>query len=269
MEEYLKQSRHLLSDHEHQILDESDGRSKSAIFTWKNAVLLAIVWLLGYIALRVTFHPYPECTCGHSATTDESYIGIVPKHALQLEERPEWYPPRSPWNQEPSDELDAIWTDLLRALNIRITSNEMNFLKENKSNRVQVTGGNRQSDHDYVGVLGVYHHLHCLNNLRRAIHWDYYGPRMSGLKHLEGLSREHSDHCIDTIRQALMCHANTGVYTSEWDYKTHNPSRSLESRSSTTCVQWDSLNNWARDRALVPGQYLYIRGPYDPDRPGT
>ncbi len=68
----------------------------------------------------------------------------------------------------------------------------MNFLKENKSNRVQVTGGNRQSDHDYVGVLGVYHHLHCLNNLRRAIHWDYYGPRMSGLKHLEGLSKEHS-----------------------------------------------------------------------------
>ncbi len=82
MEEYLKQSRHLLSDHEHQILDESEDRSKSAIFTWKNTVLLAIVWLLGYIALRVTFHTYPECTCGHSATTDESYIGSMGKRSV-------------------------------------------------------------------------------------------------------------------------------------------------------------------------------------------
>ncbi|KAI1737056.1 hypothetical protein F4680DRAFT_430134 [Xylaria scruposa] len=133
----------------------------------------------------------------------------------------------------------------------------MDMLHENMSNRVHVTGGNRQSDHhDYVGVLGVYHHLQCPNNLRRGIPWDYYGPRMAGLKHLEGLSKERSgklyiissvnshssfysstDHCIDTIRQALMCHANTGVYTSEWNYETHNPSRSLESRSSSTCVR--------------------------------
>ncbi|KAI0468728.1 hypothetical protein F4859DRAFT_201021 [Xylaria cf. heliscus] len=224
-----------------------------------------------YIALRVTFHTYHECTYSQPVTAaDEGHIGIVPLYALQLEKRPEWYPPRSPWNQEPSDELDAVWMDLLHALNVRITNDEMDLLHENKSNRVQVTGGNRQSDrheYDYVGVLGVYHHLHCLNNLRRRIHWDYYGPRMAGLKHLEGLSKEHSDHCIDTIRQALMCHANTGVYTSEWNYETHNPSRNLESRSPSTCVRWDSLNDWARDRALVPGQYHYIRGPYDPDRP--
>jgi hypothetical protein len=182
-----------------------------------------------------------------------------------------------------------ILIDGVEALNVRIANAEMDLLHENKSNRMQVTGGNQQNDHhDYVGVLGVYYHLHCLNNLRRRIHCDYYGPRMAGLKHLEGLSKEHSDklyiissvnshgslysstdHCIETIREALMCHANTGVYTSEWNYETHNPSRSLESRSPSTCVTWDSLNDWARDRALVPGQYHYIRGPYDPDRPDT
>ncbi|KAI0428593.1 hypothetical protein F5Y09DRAFT_343505 [Xylaria sp. FL1042] len=269
MEEYSEQSRHLLPDHERQILARSEDRPESAIFTWKKAVLLIIVLLLGYIAFQVSFYTYSEYTCGHSARVEGSYVGIVPKHALQLEERPEWYPLRTPWNQKPSDELDAIWKDLLHALNIRITNDEMSFLKENKSNRVQVTGGNQKNGYDYVGVLGVYHHLHCLNNLRRVIHWDYYGPKMSGLKHPEGFSKEHSDHCIDAIRQALMCHANTDVYTSEWNYESHNPSTNIQSRSSTTCVRWDSLNNWARDKALVPGEYHYIRGPYDPDRVGV
>ncbi|KAI1147054.1 hypothetical protein F4825DRAFT_167328 [Nemania diffusa] len=269
MEDYSEQTRDLLPKHEHRTLDREPAKRGSTIFTWRNSVLLLIVSLLSYIAFRVTVPRYSECACQHSAAFDENYISVVPKHIVKLEERPEWNPPRSPFNQEPSDELDAVWADFLLALNIRITNDEMTMLKENKTNRVQVTGGDPEKDFDYVGVLGVYHHLHCLNNIRRMIHQDYYGPRMAGAKHLEGFSKEHSDHCIDTIRQALMCHANTGVYTSEWNYETRNPSRSLESKSSTTCVNWEGLDAWAKQRALVPGQYKYIRGPYDPEKPSS
>ncbi|XXH04144.1 hypothetical protein Hte_010557 [Hypoxylon texense] len=178
----------------------------------------------------------------------------LPKDVLKYEERPEWYPPQLPWKQEPSDALDAIWDDVLYSLNIRIGDDELDLLNENKTNRVQVTGG---KGNDYVGVLGVYHHMHCLNNIRRLLSWDYYGPKLAGEKHMEGFSREHSHHCIDTIRQALMCHANTGLYTSEWDEETRLPSRNLKSNSVTTCVRWDSVNDWARQRALRPGQYKY------------
>lgn len=157
--------------------------------------------------------------------------------------------------------MDDIWDDALYSLNIRIGDDELSLLNENKTNRVQITGG---KGNDYVGVLGAYHHLHCLNNIRRLLSWDYYGPKLAGEKHLEGFSREHSDHCIDTIRQALMCHANTGLYTSEWDEETKLPSRNLKSNSVTTCVRWDSLNDWARQRALRPGQYKY-----QPRRPSS
>ncbi|KAI0109018.1 hypothetical protein GGR51DRAFT_117520 [Nemania sp. FL0031] len=274
MEDYSEQSRDLLPKHESRMLDGNRGKRGSAIFTWKNSALLVIISLLSYIAFRVTFPTHSECTCQqsvseHSASFDNSYVGIVPNHVVELETRPEWNPPASPFKGEPSEELDAVWADLLYALNIRITDEEMTLLGENKTNRVQVTGGDPNKENDYVGVLGVYHHMHCLNNIRRMIHYDYYEGRMKGQKHLEGFSKEHSDHCINTIRQALMCHANLGVYTSEWDYKVHNPSRSLESRSSTTCVRWDSLNEWARERALVPGHYKYIRGPYDPEKPSA
>lgn len=67
------------------------------------------------------------------------------------------------------------------------------------------------------------------------------------------------DHCIDTMRQALMCHANTAVYTADWEFNP-NPevSKDVSSEATTTCMNWDSLNDWARERALVPGTYHYL-----------
>lgn len=75
------------------------------------------------------------------------------------------------------------------ALNIRVKKEELDLLQENKTNLVQITEG---SGDDYVGVIGVYHHMHCLNNIRRLLSWDYYGPKMAGQKHMEGFSPEHS-----------------------------------------------------------------------------
>lgn len=118
-----------------------------------------------------------------------------------------------PWHQEPSDELDQVWDDLLygelcgccvlnqaqcfcrqiidisfQGLNVRIKQSELDELNINTSNKVKVSGG----DADYVGVFGVYHHMHCLNNIRRLINWDYYGSRLSGPEYADAFSVEHS-----------------------------------------------------------------------------
>ncbi|KAI2468123.1 hypothetical protein F4781DRAFT_432668 [Annulohypoxylon bovei var. microspora] len=110
-----------------------------------------------------------------------------------------------------------------------IVCEELKLIHENTTDRLQVNGG------DYAGVLGVFHHIHCLNTLRRVIHWDYYGPRLANTKHPETFSKAHSDHCIDSIRQALMCHANTAVYTTLWQNDIHEPLNSdLQSGSKST-----------------------------------
>lgn len=80
-----------------------------------------------------------------------------------------------------------------------------------------------------------------------------------------------TDHCIDSIRQAIMCHANTAAYTAEWvedhenegnnNDKSHLPViDKLRPDAITTCVKWDGLDNWARQRALVPGKYRFLPG---------
>ncbi|QSZ36857.1 hypothetical protein DSL72_006740 [Monilinia vaccinii-corymbosi] len=222
----------------------------------KNALQIVAFLLLLYISILLTIEGSSKWT---KAVNDKEAVNeqlTLPQKALKFEQRPEWLRIQPPWNQPPSDEVDSAWDELLFSLNIRISSEELSLLNENKTNLVRVTGGDHGKN--YVGVIGVYHHIHCLNNIRRMLSWDYYEPKFAHQKHTEGFSKEHAHHCLDTIRQALMCHANTALYTSEWDSRTHMPSRDLRSGAVTTCVQWDSLDTWARQRALVPGHYKYI-----------
>ncbi|KAK3328592.1 hypothetical protein B0T19DRAFT_424970 [Cercophora scortea] len=222
------------------------------------ALGLAILALLVYVAAVFTVHVAAQLTVSYQVF-DTHFT--LPKDSLRYEERREWGGLEHPWNLAPSDELDAAWNDLLYAMNFRATPEDLDAVGENKTDRVRVVGG------DYAAVLGVYHHLHCLNNLRRVIHWDYYGPRLAGTRHPEGYSKEHSNHCIDVIRQSLMCHPNTAIYTAQWQDDPHSPiSNAIKSDAVTTCVKWDSLEGWARQRALVPGNYFYLPGPYKSNR---
>ncbi|KAF2872026.1 hypothetical protein BDV95DRAFT_635637 [Massariosphaeria phaeospora] len=135
----------------------------------------------------------------------------------------------------------------------------MAMLQENTTNRAQVLNG------DYAGILGVFHHLHCLDTIRRVLHWDHYGPRASEQALRSGVySKEHSDHCLDGLRQAVMCHANTDFYSAEWISDSTQPmSKELRSEGKQRCVNWESLDVWARSRALIPGHYNYRLGPYE------
>jgi hypothetical protein len=148
----------------------------------------------------------------------------------------------------------------------------------NVTNRIEVNGG------DYWGIMGIHHHLHCLDTLRKVIHWDYYESRVHKHPGLEkrGYDKDHSgvcynpthnfqaedlscaDHCIDAMRQALMCHANTEVHSGVWTYDPNVPNHvKLASRAMTTCVKWDSVDAWARKRALLPGHFTFRPVPFD------
>jgi hypothetical protein len=170
------------------------------------------------------------------------------------------------------------------AINIRLTKEELHLVGANMTNRVQVNGG------DYLGSIGVYHHLHCLNNLRMVVHWDYYKSKWadyafpeqfdvghSGYSTLRSAQRDHFtrwqtnqaiDHCINTLRQAIMCHPNTAITTFEWVDEV-NPLEGKEQKleAMATCAKWESIDNWARKKALVKGQFTYRPGPFAMHQP--
>lgn len=241
--------------------EQRNGCQPIRLWLRANALLIAIFFLLLYVAIALTvdiavrFAGLPPKQPSDSSST---LMGDI----LRYEERPEWYPPESPFDQGPSDELDAAWDDLLHAINIKITGDELDLLGINKTNLVQVNGGY------YIGSMGVYHHLHCLNNLRMVVHWDYYESKFAGSPYFDHLGKAHSDHCINALRQAVMCHANTAITTFEWvdeDNQLNGKEQRLD--AVTTCAKWDSLDNWARQRILIAGNYTYRPGPFERNKP--
>ena len=77
--------------------------------------------------------------------------------------------------------------------------------------------------------------------------------------HVSVTYRRWPDHCIDSLRQAIMCHANTAVYTAVWTDPSYDPTRiDLRGDAVTQCVSWDSVMAWAGPRALEAGKYQYI-----------
>ncbi|KAI1459655.1 hypothetical protein F4805DRAFT_49243 [Annulohypoxylon moriforme] len=241
--------------------NQRDGSRPIRSWLRRHAISLAIIVLLLYIAIALTVDIAIKLS-NHSLTEMSDYHLPFIRDTLRYEERPEWYSPGSPWDQGPSDELDDAWDDLLHAINIRVTGDELDILGINKTNMVQVNGG------DYIGSMGVYHHLHCLNNLRMVVHWDYYEPIFRDSPYFDHLGKAHSDHCINVLRQAVMCHANTAITTFEWvDEETSLDGKEQRLEASTTCTKWDSFDNWARQRILIAGNYTYRPGPFERNKP--
>lgn len=64
----------------------------------------------------------------------------------------------------------------------------------------------------------------------------------------------HMDHCIDTIRQSLMCHADITPLVFQWS-DAHNSIR-MHGNVVHSCRNFDLIKNWALEN--------HVRVPMDP-----
>ncbi|KAK0629863.1 hypothetical protein B0T17DRAFT_201389 [Bombardia bombarda] len=111
----------------------------------------------------------------------------------------------------------------------------------------------------YRAGVEVFHQLHCLNLLRQVVYKDeYYGRKDLGgdVGDAEGIEDllGHVDHCIEAIRENLMCQGDVGVFTfklfpeladqgieGEW------PDFSI----NHMCRNFDSIKKWNNDHAAA------------------
>ncbi|CAG9942459.1 unnamed protein product [Clonostachys rosea f. rosea IK726] len=159
------------------------------------------------------------------------------------------------------DHVDRAWRQLLEPLNIRTS------YQEQLAAHAEITDEILQpSDGGYVGVLSVYHELHCLDTLRMNMDPERY---YSGISEAEKQNNiVHMTHCVDTIRRSLMCKADPAMYTGYWIANhTVIPSKELRSNSDTICVNWEALDGWARERLLPADKYKVKPGPFENQMP--
>ncbi|PPR03482.1 hypothetical protein CVT26_007888 [Gymnopilus dilepis] len=133
-----------------------------------------------------------------------------------------------------NDEADRAWGDLYNHTLMKIPRSEA-ILLPNKTYPIKDEPGY------YLGGLDVFHQLHCLNNVRRALHRDRYADDTD-------LDDEHVSHCIDTIRQSLMCNADTSVNV--WQWSNEVSAVVGYSTQAHSCKNFDKLREWARSRRV-------------------
>ncbi|KAI1116760.1 hypothetical protein F5Y14DRAFT_32369 [Nemania sp. NC0429] len=141
----------------------------------------------------------------------------------------------------PSPEQDAAWDKLVRPSFFRASREDMEHAGESIDDAVKIADGG------YVAELGVYHELHCLRHLRFYLYRNHYYPNLTSSQ--EEYLHVHLDHCLESLRKAVMCHANTGLYSFKW-HGDDGPRASVKSNAKSVCVKWDAIQDWSYSRTL-------------------
>ncbi|KAK7028988.1 hypothetical protein VNI00_014698 [Paramarasmius palmivorus] len=147
------------------------------------------------------------------------------------------------YDREPSKEVDAAWLSLYEYAYNQVPRDQAALIP-NKTYPVL------DSDGQYMIALDVFHQLHCLNEMRKAMYPEYYPVTP------EGIHTPHMRHCISSLRQSLMCSADITPIVWQWSER----SKAAKERSDVihTCRNFDRIRDWARDHFLDHQQDMSI-----------
>ncbi|KAF7187155.1 Cyclochlorotine biosynthesis protein R, partial [Pseudocercospora fuligena] len=145
----------------------------------------------------------------------------------------------------PSKELDDRWDDLLR--------NEFPIMTEDEAapfipELVRVPKTNQ-----FHFEPDVFHALHCVNMVRKEVSKSLYNVSSleaqssnSGIDLPEGWHLAHVEHCLDRLRQSVMCH---GDLTPSPMYYWDGFGIALGRTGPHTCRKWQPIRSWMDGRA--------------------
>ncbi|KAI9640574.1 hypothetical protein NHQ30_010872 [Ciborinia camelliae] len=205
-------------------LDIEDDQTHELLTRRKlsSSVVLHIILIILYTIIAFTFVYTKPFSPAQESVSYESVTINTP-----LEDK-------NPFKGEPRQELEDAWYNILKYQNIRVTKEELDLI-----NRTSVPLNDAQGG--YLANLDVFHELHCLNIIREHVYREFYPDQ-----HSLTLQRQHVDHCIDTLRQTAMCHADISLLTYTWidDYRWPWPNFDI----AHECRSWEKVLEWTKGR---------------------
>ncbi|KAJ4305535.1 hypothetical protein N0V90_001066 [Kalmusia sp. IMI 367209] len=164
-------------------------------------------------------------------------------HYTIKNDRQKGEPPHTPYTGYPNAENNRAWEELIEPIFFNATDAELIAAGTPLSSAVRLAEGG------HVGSLAVYHELHCLRRIRLHLYSEVYFPNITSEEREH--DRQHLDHCIETLRQSVMCRADQGVYTFFWSPKYPNAEKPLtRSDSPRKCVDWTQFEAWTKKRMI-------------------
>lgn len=97
-----------------------------------------------------------------------------------------------------------------------------NVYQSTNSSKYAVKSPSEFGDGWFASFEG-FHYIHCLHNLWKTHYPEYYVEEAKFAQEHPDEWLEHVDHCVDMLRQKLMCDADSGLVTYSWLKNHYNP----------------------------------------------
>lgn len=105
------------------------------------------------------------------------------------------------------------------------------------------------------------HHLHCLHFIWQDHHMSYFPDTKKNKEGVPEMYERHYEHCVDYLRQAIMCNFDPGIIPYYWVRKHNQPTP--DGNTFHKCVNWDHLQDWLKNRAVEMPEGFEWRQPPD------
>ena len=174
----------------------------------------------------------------------------------------------SKYTGKPSRELDDAWTNLVGNLHIRVSSEDLEQMKEKSIPLSDEKGGYLVGLGKKLSVttgrirLKLLHR--CISSAPLSgkkiaitaissgglIYIQQYIRRMAYKEYYEELpmAMMHLDHCVESLRQVLMCMPNDGIMFFDWSPNLRGPVPRFQVWHQ--CMNWEKLDAWAAARTV-------------------
>ncbi|KAH6642668.1 hypothetical protein C7974DRAFT_301550 [Boeremia exigua] len=172
------------------------------------------------------------------------------------------------YRQSAGPEVDAAWQALgvgLRSVIVPESEAERSGISRDQVKISQEYGGG------YPANVEGLHHLHCLDLLRKTLHWNYnyYLAKGEGpFVNSEYIVRIHATHCLDMLRQVLMCNPDVGVLGQVWwQAEGAHPTPFVDFNTKHRCRDYEGVRRWAEAHQLPLEEDVEMSRFYEPPEP--
>ncbi|EZF78262.1 hypothetical protein H105_00656 [Trichophyton soudanense CBS 452.61] len=167
------------------------------------------------------------------------------------------------WRRWVGDDVDQAWLDLgveYTPVAIPYEDRALYGLQEGQVKMMEKYGGN------FVAHIEVFHHLHCLDVLRKISYYGYEHYLKKGgslFTNDEKTVKHHAAHCLDILRQQIMCTADTSVF-GQWWVKGIGPF--VDFNTKHQCKDYEIIRSWGEKHQISPDVEVEM-WPGDPELP--
>ncbi|KAF9873145.1 hypothetical protein CkaCkLH20_09308 [Colletotrichum karsti] len=125
------------------------------------------------------------------------------------------------WRAEPSDEVDKAWERVTAEYLIPVKESDIAAMRKDPSVVVSMPDNYKiDGEPTYMAKSAMYHNIHCLDYLRKAIYSDYYYPNGTDDNPFHAY---HTAHCVMILFEHLTCSGDPGVYLFRWMEEFNRP----------------------------------------------